>query len=191
MVSHVSIFNPALWAVAPLTFSLVQLSPPFTGQFFKMTTFCIAFYASYLSTSAGYWSGSSRRRHTYLNLNLQYLGYSLDLLRVLTIEIRQFWVCLELQVLKITLFDWVKERVSEKSGRPTILSEMEEISALKLSGVLPAFLKLWKCSILSPRRLNANLYTKYWVRSKLADRRVISNTDHFLKKVLPGVAKPC
>ncbi len=28
-------------------------------------------------------------------------------------------------------------------------------------------------------------------RSKLADMRVISNTDLFLKKVLQGVAKPC
>jgi hypothetical protein len=76
---HVGIHNPALWTIAPLTFSLVQLSPLphfhvlYTGckegvgdwygvmglrrrntclkvplQFFWMTTFCIAFYESYL-----------------------------------------------------------------------------------------------------------------------------------------------
>jgi hypothetical protein len=29
-------------------------SSPFTGKFFKMTTFCIAFYKSYLSTLSLY-----------------------------------------------------------------------------------------------------------------------------------------
>ncbi len=63
-VSHYGVFDPALWTVAPLI-SLVQLPPPpipcviilkhmpqnpFTGKIFWMTTFCIAFYESYLST---------------------------------------------------------------------------------------------------------------------------------------------
>jgi hypothetical protein len=58
--SHVDILNSALGSVlspvAPLPFSLVQLSPLPDGVakfihslFFSMTTFCMAFYDSYLS----------------------------------------------------------------------------------------------------------------------------------------------
>ncbi len=57
--------------------------------------------------------------------------------------------------------------------------------------VSPAFLKLWKCSILPPWRLNSNLYIKYRVSFKIS--RNEGNFEHwpFKKKVLPGVAKPC
>ena len=72
--------------------------------------------------------------------------------------------------------------MSEKSGRPTVLSDIEEISALKLSGVLPGFLILRKCLILSPWCLNSNLSTKYRVSFEIS--RHAGNIEHrpFLKK---------
>ncbi len=57
--------------------------------------------------------------------------------------------------------------------------------------VSPAFLKLWKYSILPPWRRNSNLYIKYRVSFEIS--RNEGNFEHwpFFKKVLPGVAKSC
>jgi hypothetical protein len=109
-VSQVEIFDPALWAVASQTFSLVPPPPPpslcedcilytriqcirgggvvwgsgpqtdkhlsqsnFTGNFFLMTTFCIAFYESYVSMinkTTVFFSGASFRENMILKLLL-------------------------------------------------------------------------------------------------------------------------